>query len=435
MTVEDPARPLFELEPEAIRCPFDAYAHLREEAPVCFVDRLNAFVVTRYDDVMEVLSDPGRFSSAKMSGPHGPTELARRIISGDKDVGDHPERDRLVRLAARRLEVTSVPALINADPPLHNRQRRLVNRAFTPRQIAKLEPRIQALADELVDRFADDGRVEIMSQFCVELPLIVIADALGVSREDRGDFRRWSDAFVTALGNPGLTVDELLEMFGAMSEFYDYFTERIAERERTPTDDLLTQVVEARLDGDALTLNERLQILTLFLVAGNETTTNMLGSAILRLVTDPPLMATVRQDRALVPTLVEEILRLESPSPGLYRVVTEDTELGGVPLPAGSYVFMLFHSGNHDPRRFPRGGDLDLDAPPTPPHLAFGFGEHYCLGAPLARSEGRIGLNSLLDRLDDISLEGRPEDIPYFRSFAIRGPRNVPLTFRAAVRR
>ncbi len=423
---------LFGLQPDTVRCPFDVLAGLREQAPVCFVDRIDAYVVSRYDDLLHVLKNPETFSSSNTSGPSGATALARRIANGESDVGDFPQRDRLVELAKRRVVIGSAPALITADPPLHNRQRKLVNRAFTPRQIALLEDSITQISDDLIDSFVHDGKVELVSQFCVGLPLIVIADALGVSRDDRPRFRTWSDAFVLALGSPGLSAQDTLDMLESINEFYDYFLAEIEDRERSPRDDLLSMVVNARIDGDTLGQQEKLQILSQLLVAGNETTTNLLASTMLRLVTDAVLMANVRSDPAMIPRVAEEVLRLETPSSGIYRVVAEDTELGGVDLPAGSHVFLSFLSANRDESRFARAEEIHLDDDSGLPHLSFGFGEHYCLGAPLARAEARIGLELLLDRLDDIALDGSPDDLEVVSSFAIRGPARLPLTFRPA---
>jgi cytochrome P450 len=304
-----------------------------------------------------------------------------------------------------------------------------VNRAFGPRRVAAMEDRMRAVANELVDAFVADGRVELVRQFAVGLPLTVIAEALGVPRDHLDHFKRWSDDYVVAIGNHKVTPGRLTEMMRSSSEFAAYFIEKIAERQAAPQDDLITDVVHARLDGDEpLTVNEMLWMFTQFLVAGNETTTKLLASAMLLLLRAPEQLALVREDPALIPGLVEEVLRLESPVQGLFRVARANTEIGGVAIPAGASLMMVYASGNRDASVFPDPDTLDVRRENSRLHLAFGQGPHYCIGAALARAEGRIGLEVLLERLDDIGIDPA-NTFEYEESYVLHGLKELHLTF------
>lgn len=412
---------LFALDPQALRCPFPVYGASRAERPVFWAERLNAFVVTRHADIVEILRAPDGFSSTHASGPRSITPLARRLAE------DPATPDRLRAQAQRRLAISDSVVLLNADPPLHVRQRKLVNKGFTARRIAGMEDEVTGIADGLVDRFAADGKVELVSQFSIGLPMTVIADLLGVPQDLHATFKRWSDAFTAGTGNLALGSAQLEAIFAAVDEFYDFFTAQIAEREAHPRDDLLSDLVAARLDGDRLGRAEMLQMLVQFLVAGNETTTNLLTSIMYRLVTDAGLMTSVRADPDRLRLLVEEVLRLDSPVQGLFRTANADVAVGGVDVPAGSLLWLVYASGNRDEAAgFPAGDEVVLDGAESRTHLAFGRGEHFCLGAPLARLEARIGVRTLLDRLVDIELAGEIERLP---NFVLRAITNLPLTF------
>ena len=424
MTVPDLVADLFNVAPHATRCPHLAYAQLRKEEAPRWVEKINAYVVTRYDDIVEVLRNPEKFSNAMASGPGSVTPLARRLA-------DDPNVDPALRAKARRrLELSESRVLLFADPPHHRRQRKLVNKAFLPRRIQAMEPEVDRIANELIDRFIGDGRVEMVSQFSVLLPMTVIANILGVPPELHPTFKRWSDAFVVGVGSMNLSDEEIADMFNSVDEFYDYFTEQIAQRRANPTDDLLSAIVHARIDGETpLTENEMLQMLVQFLVAGNETTTNLLTSIMLTLVTRPELMAAVRADRELLPKVVEEVLRLEAPAQGTYRIAVEDVEVGRVTIPKGATLFLAYASANRDDSVFSDPDEIKFDRASEGSHLAFGKGEHFCLGAALARMEGRVGINAWLNRMSEISLDMDPGDVEYLPSFALRGITRLPLRF------
>lgn len=424
MDVTDPVDDLFDLAPGMARCPHLAYTRLREEAALRWIARIQAYAVSRYADIVEILRAPERFSSVMASGPGSVTPLARRLVE-DEDVSAE-----LRAKAARRLEISKSVVLLNSDPPLHRRQRKLVNKAFTARRVLAMESSVERIANDLLDRFLADGRAEMVSQFSILLPMTVIADILGVPSELHATFKRWSDAFVAGAGSMSLTDGEIERMFTAVDEFYDYFTEQIARRQAQPTDDLLSAVVHARIDGETpLGQHEMLQMLVQFLVAGNETTTNLLTSIMFALVRDPDLMAAVRADRSRVPDLVEEVLRLEPPVQGLFRTATEDVEIGGAEIPAGTNLYLVYGSGNRDDDAFSDADLLRLDRSVESSHLAFGRGEHFCLGAPIARLEARVGIEAWLERTDDIRLDVDPDDVEYLPSFALHGIRQLPLRF------
>lgn len=417
---------LFDVRPEMVRCPYAVYADLRSEAPVRWVDRVQAYVVTRYSDIMEILRSPQVFSSGSNSGPTSVTPLARQLV---KDPSTSPT---LRAQAERRLEMSECPVLVNADPPEHLRQRKLVNKAFTARRIRAMEPAVEQLAHQLIDAFGAHGEVELVSQFSMPLPITVIANMLGVPSELGSTFKRWSDAFVAGVGNMGLSDEQVAEVFAAIDEFYDYFTDEIDQRRTNPRDDLLSDLVAARLDGATpLSLNEMLQMIVQFLVGGNETTTSLVTSMMFTLVTDRELMTAARTKDDVIPRMVEEMLRLESPVQGVFRTATEEVEVAGLRVPAGSNLWLVFGAANRDERVYADPDSPVIDWPAERNHLAFGQGEHFCLGAPLGRLEARIGVTALLDRLPNIQLLGDPREVRYRPSFMLHGIDRLPLRFTA----
>lgn len=387
-------------EPQAVRCPYPAYSHLREDHPVQWLESVGAFAVSRYDDVLAVLTRPEDFSSARMTGPGAATSLARRIAADDS------YDDELRSWAARRRDIAgSAPVLVNADPPIHSRQRRLMNRTFSPRRVAELEPAIQVLVDELIDRFEPGADIDLIAEFALPLPMTVIARALGMDTVvDNLTMKRWSDSFVNANGNPALTTEQIRQLFSSMMECYDFFTEQLQERIRNPSDDLISEIAHAQLGDERLSVNEQLQICANLLVAGNETTTSLIGSAMLMLLTDHELMERLRADSSQIPAFVEEVLRVEPPVQGLFRTANVDSDVAGTAIPAGSFLWLLYASCNRDEEVFPDGDEVDLDRVLDRPHMTFGGGPHFCMGSHLARAEARIALETLLRRLPSLEL-------------------------------
>jgi cytochrome P450 len=417
------AAELFALDPAAVACPHVALRALQEEGPAVWVDEIQAYAVTRHDDVMHVARHPELFSSRLATGP----VMARQMLEA---IGAAMADDRELHTILSSGRMQGSPAvLLNADPPAHTRQRALVNRAFTLRRVREREAEVAAVADALIDRFAGRGEVELIHEFAVPLPLTVIAQMLGVPLDRMDDFKRWSDDFVVAIGNHHLTKSEMGRMLRSQAEFFEYFAEQIEDRRSNPRDDVVTDVVESRIDGEELSVPEMLSMFSQFLVAGNETTTKLIGSAVLHLVTHPDTADRLRADPDAIFPFVEEMLRLHAPVQGLFRVANRDTEVGGVPIPARAAVWLVYAAANRDPSHVEAPEECRLDRHNSAAHLSFGFGEHFCLGASLARVETRIGLRRLLERLDDVRLVCEESELQYEPSYVLHGLQALPLRF------
>jgi cytochrome P450 len=400
--------------PEVLECPYPYYERVRNEAPV-HQTPLGFFVVSRYEDVVAVVRDTDRFSS----------DMRNSFVSG-------PPSDEVKAIQAEGYP--SVNTLLTNDPPSHTQFRGLVNKAFSPRRVAQLEGEIRQIANELMDRFEAFGSVELVTEFAVGLPLTVIADALGVSRDDMPQFKRWSDDAVAPLSGM-LSAERQVECARSRVEMQRYMVERIREREAELRDDLLSDLVQARFDqgdraGEGLDLPELLNVIEQLLVAGNETTTKAIAAGMQLLLEHPDQLAAVEADHSLIANLVEEALRMESPVQMLPRVAKVDVEVGGVAIPAGSILMMLYGCANRDEAKFPDGEAFDVARANARAHLAFGNGAHFCPGAALARSEGRIAFETLLGRATGWALDTTVES-PVHRelSMTLRGLSAIHLTF------
>jgi len=408
-------------DPAVLAAPHDLDRRLRDEAPVHRDPRTGVFLVSSYARVLEAVRDPATFSNRfapAMGGADGP------------DDGSGGE------LALLRRELHPiVDTLLTADPPEHRRFRGLVNKAFTPRRVNALADDMTKLTHGLVDAFAARGRCEVLAEYAVPLPLTMIADQLGVPRADLPRLKRWTDGFTAQLS--GLAVGEdALEAVRRILEFQRYFAARVEEAREAPRDDILSALVRARLEGErSLDVGECLSILQQLLVAGNETTANAIAEGVRLLIENPEQQAIVRAEPDTLPTFVEEVLRLLSPTQNMWRRTTRDTELGGVAIPAGAMVLLRYGSANRDASVFPDPDRLDVRRPNAADHLAFGHGIHFCLGATLARAEMAKAFRTLLDRLDDLRLAPDAEPPRYRPSILLRGLEalHVEFTPRAAV--
>jgi cytochrome P450 len=415
--------PLIHLDQSALRCPYTFFEQLRADAPVTFVPEIECFVVSRYDDIVDISRHPETFSSIMPTGP----VLARQMMETMMSLAqEDPEfGQRMLNQRGNQVRV-----LLGADPPDHPRQRKLVNRAFTPPKVKALGPRIREVANQLVDAFAERGQAELVTEYGVLLPLTIIAECLGVNDDDLPKFKRWSDDFVAAIGNHDMSREQLKALVQTQGEFFVYFRDKIAERRLERKEDLISDVVYAELDGEPLSENEMLGMFSQFLVAGNETTTKLIASSVRILCEQPDLMARLREDPSLIAGFVEEALRLEAPVQGLFRTALTDTVVGGVDVPAGSHLMIVYASGNYDESQFAAPEAVDPCRSNAMKHLAFGHGAHYCLGAALARAEGRIAVETLLERLDDIAIVPGTE-LQYEPSYVLHGLRALPVTFTA----
>ncbi len=369
--------------------PYPTYARLRAAGPAVQVAP-GTWAVSRYEEVIRVLKDYGSFSSAALGFGGG--------------------------FGAR--------TVIGTDPPEHTRMRNIVNKAFTPRMVAAMEPRIRQITSELIDTILAADDFDFIRDLAVPLPVTIIAEILGVDPEHKDDFKRWSDnlLFSGAVSMGGGSGQAQM----TQEEFRAYFGEVIEARRRLPKDDLISALTRAE-EADALTAAEVMSFTLLLLIAGNETTTNLLGNAMLALLDHPAEMERASADVSLVPNLIEEALRYESPVQLIMRTCTQDADVGGTTIPKGSMVMPMYASANRDDRQFDDPDRFDLSRTNSRDHVAFGYGPHFCLGAPLSRLEGVVAYEEILRRLPGIQ---RVEDkVEWLPSMLIRGPRRLPLTF------
>ena len=417
---------LIHREQGAIACPYPIFAGLRETDGVPYNADLGAWIISRYDDVRAILRDTERYSSLS---PTGPAQAAEALMAGIMELMKDPEMAAV--LGSNTMTRGRVAVLLNADPPDHRRQRKLVNPAFRPDRIRAMEPAMVEVTERLLsDVLADlsaSGATDVVKRFAVGLPMTIIAMALGVADDDLATFKRWSDDIVMPVGNHSPSVEQVKGFLLSTKEFTEYFLAQIAVRKESPTEDLLSDIANARIDGEELTDDEQLGMLQQFLVAGNETTTNLIANIIRRLAEDPALQERVRAEPALIEGLVEEMLRLEAPVGGLFRQAKVDVEVAGTRIPAGDHLWLLFASANRDACKFAAPDEVDPERANVKEHLAFGNGEHFCPGAGLARSEARIAITHLLETLRNIRL-APDNDFHYGDSFVLRGLTGLRIT-------
>jgi cytochrome P450 len=394
------------LTPTYIANPYALYSQLRAQEPVFWDEQANAWVLTRYRDVASALRDQ-RFASARMDiGTEWiPEELQAKLSPA-------------VRALTRQM--------LFQNPPDHTRLRGLVAKAFVPRIIEGLRPRIQQLVDELLDTVQSEGQMNFINDFARPLPAIVIAEMLGVPPEDRTRFSLWTDDFARLLDSGNATIEGIMQSLNGVADFMDYFRAIIRQRRTSPRDDLLQAMIAAEEQGDKLSEDELLGNCVLLLAAGHGTTTHLLSNGLLALLRNPDQLARWKNDPALAPYAVAELLRYDSPIKLNVRHPTEDIEIEGKHLEAGQEVIMLLGAANHDADQFSYPDQLDLGRAENR-HLAFGLGIHFCLGAPLARLEGEIAFNTLLRRLPDLRLAN--EELNWVPSTAFRALLELPVTF------
>jgi cytochrome P450 len=398
--------------PEALDATFfqdpqPVYAQLREKGPVRKVTLPHGWeiwIVTKYDEARAALADPRLLKDGRKLGQYLDPELL-----GDQSVFAEALRAHM----------------LSSDPPDHTRLRKLVMKAFTSRRVEALRPRIEAITDELLDGMAanapaDGTPIDLINSFAFPLPMTVICELLGVPSEDRDDFRTWSTVVVA--DNP--TEEEIRSASYAMA---GYLSQLIARKRAEPEDDLLTGLVQAREDDDRFDENELIAMTFLLLLAGHETTVNLIGNGVVALLRNPDQLERLRSDLSLVPGAVEEMLRYDGPvNLATLRFASEPVRIGDVDIAPGEIVLVSLGSANHDPSRFDEADRLDVGRP-AQGHLAFGHGIHYCVGAPLARLEGEIAFRKLLTRFPGLALGGEPQQLRWRESSLIRGLERLPV--------
>ncbi|WP_334763393.1 cytochrome P450 [Nostoc sp.] len=400
-------------DPEVLVCPYEFYKLAQEQAPIMELPsprtEAKLFLVTRYDLVIEILKDTRAFSSNFST-----------LLAGIEE--QDPKLQKILDQGWPQMNT-----LLTADPPEHERFRSLVNKAFTSSRINKMRDLIEQIVDELIDSFIDRGKCEFVSEFAVPLPLKVIAQQLGVPQVDLPQFKQWSDSFIARLGQI-LSPEQEIECAKDVVAFQHYFYEVMESRQKQPEDDLITDLVQAKVDGErSLDTAELLSIIQQILVAGNETVTSALAAGMLLLTNNKEQIPLVQTDISLLENFVEEVLRMESPTAGMWRVVTEDTKLRDVDLKAGSLVMLRFDAANRDSIKFIEGGRFDVRRQNASNHLSFGHGIHFCLGAMLARKEMQIAYQRLLIRLKDIRLA--QEGYQYLPNLLMRTLKHLYIEF------
>jgi cytochrome P450 len=385
------------------RNPFLFYAAHREALPVFHLEQFDLWLIFDYDGVKRALEDHATFSSE-----------------------------------ARPPGATSKPFdwLVFNDQPRHAKLRALVSRAFTPRIVADLESRIRQISGELLDPLLDHGEMELVADYSSQLPVMVIAELLGIPPSDRTMFKHWSDCILkladtVAGGEQARQAGQ--QYLSIASEMDFYLKAKLEERRKSPRDDLLSKLVHVEVDGARLTHEEISGFFQLLLAAGSETTINLINNAMLCLLEHPHALARVREQMDLLPTAIEEVLRYRSPFQAVFRQTTRDVEMQGLKIPADKLVLPLIGSANRDPKHFENADCFDVARDPNP-HIAFGHGIHFCLGAALSRLETRIALEDILARIEHIEFandepwEPRP-------AFHVHGPMHLPIKFRRSLSR
>jgi cytochrome P450 len=389
------------LLPEVRANPYPTYAELRRTAPVCQVDPQGWWVLTRHEDVQAAFKNPRVFSSTGMGVATRPAWL-----------GSNPFSDSMIAL----------------DPPDHTRLRGIVNRAFGPTGLGRLEPRVRAFAHGIVERLPAGKPVDFVEHFSLPLPASVIGELIGLEPSLHARFKRWADDLTTITGTAPGDTRRQEEIRQTVREAKQYMAEVVASRRREPREDMVTDLLDVRVDGQALTDDELMSFQFLLLVGGLETTIHLLNHSVRILMERPEVLARLRADRSLIPRFIEEVLRFEPPVHGIVRIATQETQVAGVTLPAGARVLLLLGSANHDEARFPRGDDFELEREGDN-NLPFGHGIHFCLGAPLARLEATLAINLLLERLPRLRFAVDPAELRWRDGILVHGLRKLPVAF------
>lgn len=413
--LEKPLQEGSPISPEALACPHQYNERLRNEAPIYQCPHTGIFFVSDYDTVRIIAKDHATFSN--------------KFGQAMRPMGQEIDPD----IAAIQAEgYAPVDTMLTEDPPVHRRYRGMVNQAFTARRVATLQPDIERICHELIDEMLKKDVVDFVLDYAEPVPLTVIAEQLGVSLQDYDLFKTWSDAFVAQLS--GMADKEAqLESARLIVQFQKYFAARLEERRKNPQDDIISDIVHAQFENERpLDMPEMLSILQQLLVAGNETTTSSIAEGVLLLIQHPDQFAKLKANPDLVPNLVEEVLRLSTPTANMWRVVTQDTSVNGVDMPAGSMLQIKFSSANRDEIQYPDPHSFDVERDNANTQIAFGYGVHMCIGASLARKELDVAFRCLINRVDKMELACAESELSYPPNVLLRGLSSLPLRLTAA---
>tara|TARA_R110001583_G_C5670369_1_gene410837 strand:- start:5732 stop:6931 length:1200 start_codon:yes stop_codon:yes gene_type:complete len=384
--------------------PYPFYDELRVKAPVVWSESMQGFCVAGYDDIMAVLTDAENYSSSKFWP----------ILLGEYDPA--PE----------------VQPMISLDPPNHLRTRTLAQRAFLPRELKKLEVKIQSISDELVEHaisVSKDNTFDMAWDFAALFPVSVIAEMLGIDKALRLDFKHWVDNLLAASNRAVYDDARLAEIRHASDSLRAYFSKIVDERTENPGDDMISSFIVAEVNGERLSKLEVINLTILLLIGGTETTTNLLGGLFAGFHDHPEAFAAARADRSLVPQLLEEQLRWQPPVQSLFRHATRDLSLGGIDIPEGSLVMPLLGSANRDPEKFPDPSRFDLSRD-VKGYCTFGQGPHFCMGSFLSKFEAAIAVNRLFDRFEVLEPLQQADDVRWIDSYFARGPATLPVRYK-----
>ncbi len=401
------------LDPKVHACPYEFFQRLRSECPVYRMPETGTYLVTRYDDIRAIKRNYQDFTSNITLQERGRREV-------------HKEHDRILQTYGW----DNVQTLQRTDPPAHARWRNLIDRTFTASRVREMTPYIDAMVAELIDSWIDDGECEFVTQFAIPLPCKVIADQLGVDRDNFWKLKAWSDAMLEP-GSPTCPDERVIECAHLVVESQHYFYKVFEDRRREPKGDIMSALVHTDMGGESpLTMHELQNLMNQLLTGGNETTTSAISHALWNLLKFPEQMARLRADRSLLKNFVEETLRFETPVLGLARKTTRDVEVSGTTIPKDALVVLTYAAANRDEDKFDDGESFDVSRRNAGAQIAFGMGAHFCPGAMLARQEILSTFEALLDRLDDIQLARPLPEETHQRSVFLHQMKELPIRFR-----
>ena len=423
--IEALVKPLVEGDASVLASPWHVFDAINEQnPPVVYSESLEAWIVGGRECVRQVLADSTTWSNRSVGSSQKANKQFLKLLG---EVRQEPEMTALVDEFKNVRRNGTV--LILTDPPRHLRQRRAFGELFRPERIRSMTSDIEAISAGLIAKMRPRGRADWVADYAVQLPITIFARNLGVPESDGPKFKLWGDVLGSRIGRIQVTKDDIRELLVREKEFRDYFTPLLEKRARHPQDDLISDIATAAVDGEALSDAEKLEACQQFVIAGHETTTTNIANIGRRVAADPRLRERLAADRSLIPGFIEEVLRLDPPVLGFFRVATRDAEVAGVKIAEGEYVWVSYAAGTRDPAGCPMSHQFDMTRRPNQ-HFSFGYGEHACMGAGLARAQSIVATNALVD-LPNLALASDHVD-QYSDSYILRGLKSLMVTFDPA---